>query len=406
MALAWFGSRIWEGECLCPWLDISFAFTLEESKSPIPGISLEQIKGERQLWGSANLFDSALQEEATKAKVCLESYDSVLSYAPLPSNAQWPPNVLWTAPPSVLHLWEDKIHTREWFSAQELPNFPAEVVSQGEWPSSSEPMVLQSPSGSCGTGTFMGDGNALRKIFAGSGWPRALVGPLIDCWIINGHIAVFPDGRVEVPWPSIQMVDAVPHEGCVRPFYAGNDFLSFQELVPIICRLHIKRLLFRLGELAAEQGYVGILGADLMYRPSDSQVGFLEVNARLQGSTGLLSKIEASQGYVPLAVRTFQAMLGHKIASVDYSGQLPKGPGSPVSQYLLREGVMPLAEIQSDECVGNWHGKGFASKVHRFAVRGRMLTTRPLFSRTPYTAAELVRHAMGIEPLNNKASSI
>ena len=390
MKIAWLGSRLWEAESLQPWLPLSFSMTLERTQNSIPGVSLESIMGERRLWGSECLSDPRLQAVA-RASENMESFDYVISYAPRPSHGSWPPNPLWTTPPQLLHLWADKWRTRRWLSAHGLPVCPSVEVRRGEWSLFSGLIVLQAPGGSCGTSTYMGAGDVLRQNFETSGWPRALVSPLLDGWVINGHIAVFPDKRVEVPWPSIQLVSAALHGECVQPCYAGNDFLAFQEMIPAVDRHHIKRLLRRLGELAAQEGYLGMLGADLLYCPADQSVVFLEVNARLQGSTGLLSKLEAHVGFIPTAVRTFYTMLGRKVPPVRHTGPVPTGKKIPVCQYLLRKSVPKhsFLDVGSSYC----YGKSEGAVVRELAVSERILTTIPLFLYASESAARLVHRA-------------
>lgn len=392
MRLAWFGSRTWEAECLQPWLPFSFSLTLERPQCEIPGVGLEEILGVRRPWGYGDLSDPRLQGAAQEAGVCMEDFDAVVSYAPQPPRGSWFRNALWTAPLPLLRVWADKAATRRWLADHRLPTFPSMAVKRGEWPLFVGPMALQAPTGSCGTNTFLGDGDALRRRFETIGWPRAILSPLVDGWVINGHVAVFPHGVVEVPWPSIQLVAAFPEGACLRPLYGGNDFLAYQEMVPAADRRHVARLLYRLGELAARQGYLGVLGADLLYSPATRQVGFLEVNARLQGSTGLLTKLEEQAGLVPTAARAFYSMLGRKVAPVRHSDRLPEGEEAPVSQYLLREGMS--VETSPGGPFDHRHGSPQNCLLGRLAVRERILSTRSRLLQVPESNAVLVRTAM------------
>lgn len=373
----WLGNRLWEAECLSPWIKIAFAITLEKSQGTIPGISLETILGKRQFWGSHNLFDSRLWSTVSALPKEERKTDYLLSYIPLPSHIAWPSKPLWTVSPCLFRLWNDKIQTRYWLAANGFPTYPFMKVSLRNWPSCSDLIVLQAREGSCGINTYIGTLDSLRHIFLTSGWNQALATPYISGWVINGHVLIFDNGRIEVPWPSIQLVTLIPENGYIRPVYAGNDFLAFQELIPSREGHYIKHLLYKLGELAVQEGYTGILGADLLYDPESKTVGFLEINPRLQGSTGLLSQLELNVGIIPAPARIFLSLLGQKISPAHYPDQVPYGSGIPVSQYLMRKQVSPKISFDKHSTLS--YGKTISDATHKLVVQERILFDRSIF---------------------------
>ena len=331
------GNRIWEAECISPWFPVSFALTLEHSDSPIDGLSLEHLVGERRLWGSADLADFRLLEAAKKQHAKLSKCDWLLSYSPQSELQPGLPKPLWKISPSLKMLWGDKLRTRVWFEEVGLPTLPfLDVASLGEWPKNVSRMVLQEPGKSCGSGTYIGKPEALRRIFCSLGLKNALVSPFEEGVVINGHVGVFNTAHIEIPWPSIQLVEFAPERDYLLPLYAGNDFEAYQ-LLPNAVRHEAEDILCRLGYNAAKMGYSGLLGVDILYSPEKGMLHLLEVNARMQGSTGLLVKIECAAGMTPTVVRLYHSMLGEDVPFCSRPAQLPLIPITPVWQYLFRK---------------------------------------------------------------------
>ena len=379
----WFGSRFWEAEHLLSWFKISFSITLEASSGVIPGISLENILRRRLLWGSQHLYNSKLWQNISTLPEDIVKNTYLLSYVPFPASRTSPLKPIWTIPPSLLHLWNDKIRTRKWLVANGFPTLSFIDIRKGNWPSISKStlMVLQARDGSCGTKTYIGKSSKLQEIFLQSGWISALLSPFIDGWIINGHILIYGNGLVEIPWPSIQYVIPILKNGYIRPIYAGNDFLAFQRLIPLKIRLYIRQILQQLGELVARKGYKGIMGADILYNPRDHSINILEINPRIQGSTGLLSLLELNAGFKPAIARMFLSLLGYKMSSVDYSDQIPCGQGLFVSQYLLREGIQD--KISFDRKFIFRYGKRSGFVKQNLVIRERILTDYSILSSLP-----------------------
>ena len=373
----WIGSRTWEAECLYPWIKISFSITLEGSQSHIPGISLENILGKRQFWGSQDLFDCRLWKVMASIPDNKMKNGYFLSYIPLPFCKTWPFKPVWQAPTYLLRLWNDKILTRQWFVANGLPTYPFKKIKHNDWPSYSDLLVLQARDGSCGMNTYIANLENLQSIFHASCWKEALITPFVNGWIINGHVLIFEDGRIEIPWPSLQLVTHFTGKGFIKPIYAGNDFLAFQELISKQERQYIRNLLQRLGELAVYQGFKGILGADLLYDPENKNIGFLEINPRLQGSTGILSRLELAAGIIPSPVRIFLSLLGQNIEPVHYPHEIPSGPGIPVSQYIVRRRTLPDIVFDNHVCLR--YGKAVSDVTQKLVAQERILATCSIF---------------------------
>lgn len=337
MNFAWLGNRLWEAECISPWFPISFALTLEHSESHIKNLSLEGLIGERRLWGNNDLQNSTLLQAAKSHLTPHPQIDWLLSYTPHTTFLSGLPKPLWTIPPPLKKLWGNKLRTRLWFKEVGLPTLPSYEVEVSKGCSSDNcTMVVQELGKSCGAGTYIGAPKTLFRYLSSLNVRKVLVSPFEEGVIINGHVGVFSIDHVEIPWPSVQLVEFAREKDHSLPLYAGNDYGAYQAL-PKATRQKIENALSTLGHYAAQMGYCGILGADIIYNPTDEAIYLLEVNARMQGSTGLLMKIESAAGMTPTVIRLFSKMLGKRNSSKEYSAELPKSSAIPIAQYLVRK---------------------------------------------------------------------
>lgn len=344
---AWMGNRIWEAQCISSWFPISFALTLEHSDSTIDGLSLEHLVGERRLWGSEDLTDPRLLQAAKSQQAKLSKCDWLLSYTPQSKLQPGLPKPLWKISTSLKMLWGDKLRTRFWFNEVGLPTLPFyEVSPLMEWPKIEGRMVLQELGKSCGSGTYIGTSEDLRRICCSLSLKNAMASPFQEGVVINGHVGVFNLEHIEIPWPSIQFVEFAAEQNHLLPLYAGNDFEAYQKL-PVKVRFNVWNLLYKLGMSAAKRGYRGLLGGDILYCPENGMIYLLEVNARMQGSTGLLAKMEYAAGMTPIVVRLFLHMLGKEVQFVNYPKRLPEAFGTPIAQYIFRKDLPVTIEFES-----------------------------------------------------------
>jgi hypothetical protein len=316
----------------------------------------------------------------------------IASYAPVTSTSVFPGKYLWSVPARLIAAWNDKITGTKWMRSKGLPTVPFIHFREGRFPNYEKMLVMQQLRGSCGATTYIGDNKSLERLHRSLGDPPVRLSPCIDGYTINGHIFILPEGEIRIGYPSLQLVSPTMIGKVCRPLYAGNDFSAYEELIPVKVRRVIWQLLKRLGTLAVGEGYHGILGADLIYNPTDSSVSFLEINPRMQGSTGLLSILEASMGMVPSAARVFISLMGSKSASWKQPDSFPQNKDIPSAQFLLRKGVRTEfprhceCSMLADESPSN--------RIESFAVTHRYLTNFAEPTIHHGTAYELIRWAM------------
>lgn len=314
MNFHWIGTRAREALSILPCFPIASGFILEDDRAPFPCRSVQRISGEKRTWGCDDLEHPLLTKLYS---TYTRDYERpVISYRPARPNDVHYDRAIWKIDSELDRIFSDKYHSRIWLSQKGLPVVPYTKISSGETRFSAWKIsVLQALQGSGGRFTYMGKTDKLLHYFACCGpvsptgrWNEALLSPFITGPIINIHAAVLPDGFREIARPSIQRIALTEDKGLYRPFYAGNDFNAFWST---FSRIQAHRLHSLMDELAfhmAGVGYLGIFGADLVYSPRQDEFYFLEINARLQGSTCLLSRLEREQGQQPLALQTFRAM--------------------------------------------------------------------------------------------------
>ena len=106
-------------------------------------------------------------------------------------------------------------------------------------------------------------------------------------------------------------------------------------------------------------------------------MGILEINPRLQGSTGLLAQLELSAGIIPAAARMFLSLLGQEVAPVEYPA-LPHSYGIYVSQYIVRNQMPPDILFDNQACFK--YGKAVYNVTQKLVPRERILIDRSIFS--------------------------
>lgn len=339
MSLYWTGTRSWEAECLRPWLQFERGITLESTHSSFPCSSVEKEVGERKLWGSGDtktldpLISRLLASQSTR-KTTL-----IASYSPAATASFLSESYLWTIPDHLLALWNDKTQSSRWMQSNRLPMVPFIHFTGGQFPNEENLLVMQLLQGSCGTTTYIGERNALKIFHDSIKHPHVRLTPFIDGYIINGHIFIMPEGEISVAPPSLQLVSPTMLGKICQPLYAGNDFAAYKKNIPAGIRQVVGELLKKLGALAAREGYYGILGADLIFNPKDFSVYFLEINPRMQGSTGLLSLLETSKGKVPSAALFFRSLLNSRPDALEHVDFQSQNNTPQTAQFLLRQGV-------------------------------------------------------------------
>jgi hypothetical protein len=113
---------------------------------------------------------------------------------------------------------------------------------------------------------------------------------------------------VVVGYPSVQLV-GLEMLHCEPGVYCGNDYAAAAGL-PASTLDEVRQQTERIGGWIASLGYRGLFGLDFVLDPSSSQVYAVDLNARWQGSTALLTQAECRAGRLPLAAADLACQLG------------------------------------------------------------------------------------------------
>jgi len=155
-----------------------------------------------------------------------------------------------------------------------------------------------------GSGTFVcykcQDLEMLKERFPKA---KALISSFLEGLSLNMHAVVIDfHNRLEVvaSQPSVQLVGT---KGLVRreTIWAGNDFASAHE---ILDRASVEKMIEemeKIGKWMGSMGWRGIFGVDFV-RDSSHKIFPLDINARFQGSTQVLTEACLHSGLVPLTV--------------------------------------------------------------------------------------------------------
>jgi hypothetical protein len=160
------------------------------------------------------------------------------------------------------------------------------------------PSVVQLPTGAGGSGTFfIRTPRELRSLQERLGTQDVIVSKFISGFAPNIN-AVVLDDSVLLSYPSVQLV-GVPECTPLEGGYCGNDFSATQRL-PNGAVQTIYDQTCRIGGWMGEQGFRGMWGIDFVV--DGSRVYPVEVNARFQGSTRLLTELQYLDGQAPLVL--------------------------------------------------------------------------------------------------------
>ena len=282
--------------------------------------SVEKDRGKRENWGNQDL--EKLWEAPTRERI--ETYiDEVKtpvntvcyrSLEVLEKDRRF--RVL--APPLRLKdLFDDKLRPLDLFSKLEIKT-PTTFVCRLNETSFVEtadllggPFVVQPPVGSSGENTYFvtteDDFRSVRDVFGFD--QRVKLSKYLPAPSLNGHCVVLRtrEGlRSMAVCPSVQVV-GIP--GCTHraEIYCGNDFTAAGR-VPEFIREEICTTMEKVGLFMGSKGFLGLFGMDfLLY---EDQILALEINPRFQGSTMLLSLLQADRGELPLAALHVMQFMG------------------------------------------------------------------------------------------------
>lgn len=202
----------------------------------------------------------------------------------------------------IITLLENKIDTRIWLS-DTIP-IPPYVIEYGEnvslgsarkkFPNHNE-FVIQADYSCGGSNTWL-----FHELNADEIGSRLLlqdkytVSPYLQNSIsLNIHLIIYDNGILLLP-ASVQLISLEKHNFK----YLGADFIAYRNL-PKRIHLQLECYSQKIGERLRLAGYRGVLGIDFI--ATDTEVYFMEINARFQSSTFLINKA-LSQKYGELSV--------------------------------------------------------------------------------------------------------
>ncbi len=195
------------------------------------------------------------------------------------------------------------------------------------------PFVVQLAFGSSGSSTFFVHDQAdLEALFLRVGEQEILVSKFVDVPSVNVNAAVV--GRQTlVTSPSVQLVGLQP---CTTraEVYCGNDFGLAGSLSPSILA-RVEECTHRVGHWLGKLGFNGVFGLDLLVDEAVEMAYPVDLNARFQGSTHLLTQIQEVHGDTPLPILVIASALGLlEEGDIDAWRQRPQ-PWKNGSQLIL-----------------------------------------------------------------------
>jgi len=222
------------------------------------------------------------------------------------------------APPLVLKdMFDDKLRQLDIFAGLgvKTPRTHVCCMDDTTFAQASDglngPFVVQPPVGSSGENTYF----VTKEVDFES--TRAALGPgrrvklskYIPVPSLNGHGVVLKTSNglhCLAVCPSVQIVGT---HGCTHraETYCGNDF-SAAKRVPQSVREEICTIMEKVGLYMGSKGFLGVFGMDFLL--SDEQVLAMEINPRFQGSTMLLSLLQADRGEIPIAALHAMQFMG------------------------------------------------------------------------------------------------
>lgn len=263
--------------------------------------SIERASGVRERWSSSQLrrLDTSLIEDSIEHhgpdRLLIVPYRSLpglghMSYTGVHVQVAG-------VDPTLADRLDDKLYQRQLFTRLEIPCPPWTAVAHAATPPNDArwyPGVMQGRHGSLGGSTVPVDGPGdVTAAAAGLGAGPFLLSERLDGPVLNVHAVVGKRG-VQVSWPSVQVVGALPCCGLGATFaYCGNDF-SAAQMLPPHDRRQLAAIAGRIGAQLAQLGYCGIFGLDAILAADGLRV--LEINPRFQGSTRRLTMAEVAEG--------------------------------------------------------------------------------------------------------------
>jgi len=214
-------------------------------------------------------------------------------------------------------LFDDKLRQLQLFSRLGVKT-PATLVCRLDEITFAEagdsldgPFVVQPPVGSSGENTYFVSSEAAFEGVMDTLDPEQWVklSKYIPVPSLNGHCIVLRTNsglRSIAVCPSVQIVGA---RGCTNraEIYCGNDF-SAAGRVPEYVIEEICTIMEKVGIYMGSKGFLGIFGMDFLL--NGDEVLALEINPRFQGSTMLLSLLQADRGEIPLAALHVMQFMG------------------------------------------------------------------------------------------------
>jgi ATP-grasp domain len=282
--------------------------------------SVEKDLGRRENWGNQDL--EMLWEEPTRGRI--ETYISEVK-APINTVCYRSLKVLEKdnrfrvlAPPLRLKdLFDDKVRQLELFSRLGIktPNTFVCPLNETSFAKAGDifdgPFVIQPPVGSSGDNTYFVNNASDFE------WVKNIIEPsqcvklskYLPVPSLNGHCVVLKthSGLYSIAaCPSVQIV-GIP--GCTSraEVYCGNDF-SAAGSVPESIREEICTIMEKTGIFMGANGFLGLFGMDFLL--NGDEVLAMEINPRFQGSTMLLSLLQADRGEVPLTALHVMQFMG------------------------------------------------------------------------------------------------
>ncbi len=323
---AWVGQRGIDAFSVLDFLPVDAGFCCDfgEAYAGIFGeeslFSVEKDRGRRENWGNKHL--EMLWEPPTLKRI--ETYiDGVKG--PINTVCYRSLEVLEKddrfrvlAPPLVLKdLFDDKLRQLELFSMLGVKTPTTFVCPLNETTFAKAvkifdgPFVVQPPVGSSGENTYFvnheTDFDRVKDVLDPA--QPVKISKYLPVPSLNGHCVVLKtrEGlRSIAACPSVQIVGTY---GCTSraEIYCGNDF-SAAGRVPIALREEICTIMENVGLFMGREGFLGLFGMDFLLK--GDEVLALEINPRFQGSTMLLSLLQADRGEVPLAALHVMQFMG------------------------------------------------------------------------------------------------
>lgn len=291
--------------------------------------SVEKAIGKRENWGNQDLeklWEGPVRQNSEKYIGYLKTAINTVCYrslAVLENDRRF--RVL--APSLALKdMFDDKLRQLELFSKLKVKTPPTKVcrLAETSFAQASDtlggPFVVQPPVGSSGENTyFVKTEQDFDNVVTVLGTDRPLkLSKYLPVPSLNGHGVVLntTHGLQSIAvCPSVQIVGT---PGCTTraEIYCGNDFSAAGRIAETV-REEICTIMEKVGLFMGSQGFLGIFGMDFLL--NGDEVLALEINPRFQGSTMLLSLLQADRGEIPLAVLHVMQFMG---LMLDFPGKV------------------------------------------------------------------------------------